>query len=126
MIHAMLDEQDFRAYGSLVKFLPYTYVLMLIGSLALIGFPFLTGFYSKDRILELAYSQYTINGFWIYGVGTLAAGFTAFYSARLLFLTFYSRYNGFSFTLKSIHESAWPMTVVLLPLGLASIFIGLS
>lgn len=124
IIHAMLDEQDFRSYGSLVKFLPYTYVLMLIGSLALIGFPFLTGFYSKDRILELAYSQYSINGFWIYGVGTLAAGFTAFYSARLLYLTFYSRYNGLRTTLPFIHESKWPMSAVLFPLGLASIFIG--
>jgi NADH-ubiquinone oxidoreductase chain 5 len=62
VIHAMSDEQDMRKLGGLIKSLPFTYSLMLIGSLSLMGFPFLTGFYSKDSILELAYSSYTIDG----------------------------------------------------------------
>ena len=88
VIHAMNDEQDMRKMGGLTQILPITYVMILIGSLALMGFPFLTGFYSKDVILELAYANYTINGHFAYWLGTIAAFFTAFYSMRLIYLTF--------------------------------------
>ena len=66
VIHAMLDEQDMRKMGGLLKLLPLTYVVILSGSLALTGFPFLTGFYSKEVVLEIAFSTYSVNSFFIY------------------------------------------------------------
>ena len=62
VIHGIMDEQDMRKYGSLIRSLPFTYTMILIGSMSLMGFPFLTGFYSKDAILELAFASYTIDG----------------------------------------------------------------
>lgn len=88
VIHAMMDEQDIRKMGGLAKLLPLTYVLMLIGSLSLLGFPFLTGFYSKDVILELSFAHYSVSGLFAYWLGTISVFFTAFYSCRLLHLTF--------------------------------------
>ncbi len=88
VIHALADEQDMRKMGGVVKLLPFTYAMMFIGSLALIGFPFLTGFYSKDVILEVAYAKYTVGGNFAYWLGVLSALFTSYYSFRLLFLTF--------------------------------------
>ena len=88
VIHAMMDEQDIRRMGGLAKLLPLTYVLMLTGSLSLLGFPFLTGFYSKDVILELSFAHYTVSGLFAYWLGTVSVFFTAFYSCRLLHLTF--------------------------------------
>ncbi|MAE59581.1 MAG: NADH-quinone oxidoreductase subunit L, partial [Halobacteriovorax sp.] len=80
VIHSLSDEQDMRRMGGLVKLLPLTYTLFLIGTLALTGFPFLTGFYSKDVILEIAYTHYSVSSLFSYWLGTLTAGFTAFYS----------------------------------------------
>jgi len=89
VIHALSDEQDMRKMGGIAKILPFTYAMMVIGSLALIGFPFLTGFYSKDVILEVAYAKYTLSGNFAYWLGSLSALFTSYYSFRLLFLTFF-------------------------------------
>jgi len=88
VIHALSDEQDMRKMGGLLKVLPFTYIMMLIGSLSLMGFPFLTGFYSKDVILELTYSKYTFSGNFAYYLGLISAFFTSFYSFRLLYLAF--------------------------------------
>jgi NADH-ubiquinone oxidoreductase chain 5 len=85
IIHALFDEQDFRKMGGLLRLLPFTYVMVIIGSLSLMGFPFLTGFYSKDFLLELAYSRFGINSKFFYFLGLTAAFFTAFYSIRLIY-----------------------------------------
>ena len=124
VIHAVADEQDMRKLGGLKNILPFSYSIMLIGSLALIGFPFLTGFYSKDTILEIAYAKYTVEGHFCYYLGTLAAFFTAFYSTRLLFLVFLSEPNGNRKSILNAHEGSWRMTLPLFLLSLFSISIG--
>ena len=106
VIHSLSDEQDMRRMGGLIKLLPLTYTLFLIGTLALIGFPFLTGFYSKDVILEIAYTKYDVSSLFSYWLGTLTAGFTAFYSFRLLYLTFLGENNAYKSVMKSVHESS--------------------
>jgi len=124
VIHAVADEQDMRKMGGLKNLLPFSYSIMLIGSLALIGFPFLTGFYSKDTILEIAYAKYTVIGHFCYFLGTFAAFFTAFYSTRLLFLVFLSEPNGNRVSILNAHEGSWRMTLPLFILSLFSISIG--
>jgi len=124
VIHAVADEQDMRKMGGLRNLLPFTYSILLIGSLALMGFPFLTGFYSKDTILEVAYAKYTIWGHFSYYLGTFAAFFTAFYSIRLLFLVFLAEPNGHKVVLINAHEGSWRMTFPLFILSLLSILIG--
>ena len=124
VIHAMADEQDMRKFGALIKSLPFTYSMMLIGSLSLMGFPFLTGFYSKDPILEFAFATYTIDGTFAHWLGTLAAFFTAFYSFRLIYLTFITPSNSSLSIFLNSHESPWKMSLPLFILAFASIFIG--
>lgn len=124
VIHAVSDEQDMRKMGGLKNVLPFTYSIMLIGSLALIGFPFLAGFYSKDAILEVAASTYTVIGQFAYILGLLAAFCTAFYSTRLLFLVFLSNSNGNKKVILNVHEGSIRMTFPLFILSLLSIFIG--
>ena len=124
VIHSLSDEQDMRRMGGLVKLLPLTYTLFLIGTLALTGFPFLTGFYSKDVILEIAYTHYSVSSLFSYWLGTLTAGFTAFYSFRLLYLTFLSENNAYKSVMKNVHESSWVMVLPLMVLVFGSIFVG--
>ncbi|MGZ7118403.1 MAG: NADH-quinone oxidoreductase subunit L [Methanobacterium sp.] len=124
VIHAMSDEQDMRKMGGLKKLLPFTYSAMLIGSLALIGFPFLTGFYSKDIILEISASTYTNIGQFAYILGLLAAFCTAFYSTRLLYLVFLTNPNGNKNTTINAHEGTYKMTSPLVLLAILSITIG--
>nr|YP_009502237.1 NADH dehydrogenase subunit 5 [Porolithon onkodes]ASB29839.1 NADH dehydrogenase subunit 5 [Porolithon onkodes] len=129
VIHAVSDEQDIRKMGSLITFLPVTYSLMLVGSLALAGFPFLTGFYSKDFILELSQVFRYSNFFLSYGafacsLGNISVFFTAFYSFRLIYLTFINNYNGCRIIIEKIHESEFLMILPLVLLTIGSIFIG--
>jgi proton-translocating NADH-quinone oxidoreductase chain L len=107
VIHAVADEQDMRKLGGLKKLLPFSYAIMVIGSLALIGFPFLAGFYSKDIILEVSFAKYTVVGYFSFILGTLAAFCTAFYSIRLLFLVFLAEPNGNKVILQNVHEGSW-------------------
>jgi len=94
VIHAVADNQDFRKYGALRRYLPLTYSVMLIASLSLVAFPFMTGFYSKDFILESAYGQFYFSGTVVYFIATIGAMFTTLYSVKVLYLTFLTNPNG--------------------------------
>lgn len=124
VIHAVADEQDMRRMGGLVRVLPFTYAMFFIGSIALMGFPFLTGFYSKDVILEIAYAKYTLSGHFAHWLGTLAAFFTAFYSMRLLYLTFLAETNAYKKVMEGAHDAPIAMALPLFILSIGSIFIG--
>ncbi|RQM24846.1 hypothetical protein B5M09_006069 [Aphanomyces astaci] len=124
VIHAMGDEQDIRKMGGLRRILPFTYIMFLIGSLALMGFPFLTGFYSKDVILEIAYASFNEIGLFAYWLGTIGACFTAFYSTRLIFFTFLSETNAHKNVILHAHDAPFRMAIPLAILALGSIFIG--
>nr|YP_009734555.1 NADH dehydrogenase subunit 5 [Microzoanthus occultus]QIB71110.1 NADH dehydrogenase subunit 5 [Microzoanthus occultus] len=122
VIHAMSDEQDMRRMGGLIGSTPFTFTMVAIGSLSLMGTPFLTGFYSKDLILELAYDQHYLSlAHWLI---TFAALLTAFYSLRLLYYAFLSSPLGFRDRLSSAHEGSWNLTAPLFFLALGSIFVG--
>lgn len=124
VIHALSDEQDMRKMGGLAQLLPYTYGMILIGSLALTGFPFMTGFYSKDVILELAYAKYTISGNFAYWLGSLSVFFTSYYSFRLVFLGILGPANMYKQNVAPIHDAPFLLGAPLVPLALGSIFIG--
>lgn len=124
VIHAMSDEQDMRKMGGLASILPFTYAMMLIGSLSLVGFPFLTGFYSKDVILELAYAKYTISGNFAFWLGSVSVFFTSYYSFRLLFLTFLGPVHGFKRDIALCHDAPLNMAIPLILLAFGSIFVG--
>jgi NADH-ubiquinone oxidoreductase chain 5 len=94
VIHSVSDNQDFRKYGGLRELLPLTYSVMLIASLSLAAVPFMTGFYSKDFIIESAYGQYYLSSIIVYFVATIGAMFTTLYSAKVLYLTFLTNPNG--------------------------------
>lgn len=124
IIHAVADEQDMRKMGGLKNLVPFTYSMMVIGSLALIGFPFLTGFYSKDVILEVAYGKYTPESHFSYILGSIGAFLTAFYSTRLLYLTFLSSPNGYKSVICCAYDSSYQICLSLAILSIPSMFIG--
>ena len=124
VIHSFADQQDIRKMGGLISFLPFTYTAMLVGSLSLLATPWLTGFYSKDLIIELAYAQYSFSGIYAYILGSITAGLTAFYSFRLISLVFLTVPNGSKTSYLNSHEVNLAVIIPLFILGLFSIFFG--
>ena len=124
VIHAFKDEQNINHMGAVWKKLPYTYALMIIGTLALTGFPFLSGFYSKDAIIEFAYLKGNTAGYYAAGVGIVTAFLTSIYSWRLIFKTFHGEYNNKSIKIEETHESPLVMLVPLIILSIGAIFAG--
>ena len=124
VIHAMSDEQDMRKMGGIWRMIPVTYVLMWVGNLALAGiFPF-SGFFSKDIILESAFASHTGLGMYAFGLGILAAFLTAFYSWRLLFLTFHGKPRADERVMAHVHEAPAVMWVPLVGLAIGAVVIG--
>jgi NADH-ubiquinone oxidoreductase chain 5 len=124
IIHAVNDEQDMRKMGGLKNLVPFTYSVMTIGSLALIGFPFLAGFYSKDLVLELAYGKFSSASHFSYYLGTFGAFLTAFYSTRLVCLTFLVKPNGYKPVIGFAKETFNYIFIALCFLAIPSIFVG--
>jgi NADH-ubiquinone oxidoreductase chain 5 len=124
VIHAVVDNQDLRKYGGLISFLPLTYSVILIASLSLVAFPFMTGFYSKDFILESAYGQYHFSSIDVYVIAVIGAIFTTLYSVKVIYLTFLAAPNGSKNYYKNAHESDIFISLPLVVLAIFSIYFG--
>nr|YP_009582593.1 NADH dehydrogenase subunit 5 [Dactylellina haptotyla]QBL01978.1 NADH dehydrogenase subunit 5 [Dactylellina haptotyla] len=124
VIHAMADNQDFRKYGGLRAILPLTYSVMVIASLSLVAFPYMTGFYSKDLILELSFGQYYFSSTAVYFIATIGAVFTTLYSIKVLYLTFLANPLGPLNSYKNAHEGNIYLSLPLIILAVFSIFFG--
>jgi len=127
VIHAVGDNQDFRKYGGLIKYLPLTYSVILIASLSLVAIPFMTGFYSKDFILESAFGQYSYSSIAVYVIAVIGAVFTTLYSVKVLYLTFLANPNGsynYYDTPHHAHEGDIFLSLPLVILAIFSIFFG--
>ena len=125
VIHSFKDEQNINQMGGVWKKLPYTYSLMIIGTLALTGFPFLSGFYSKEAIIEFAFLRGNTLGVFAAYTGIFIALLTSIYSWRLIFKTFHGNYNNSKVSIESMHESPLVMLLPLLVLAIGSIFAGI-
>lgn len=124
IIHSYMSEsQDMRKYGGLIEYLPYTYTNMLIASLSLMAIPGLTGYYSKDIIIESLYGSYTISGYIIYYLAVASATLTAGYSIRVAYLTFFNTPRGNKYSYSFVHESTH-MAIPMFILAIYSIFLG--
>jgi NADH-ubiquinone oxidoreductase chain 5 len=124
VIHAVADNQDLRKYGGLITFLPLTYTVILIASLSLVAFPFMTGFYSKDFILESAYGQYFFSSINVYFIAVIGAIFTTLYSVKVIYLTFLTNPNGSINYYKNAHEGDIFLSLPLVVLAIFSIYFG--
>ncbi len=124
VIHAMSDEQDMRKMGGIWRKVPITYVCMWLGSLAIAGVPFFAGYWSKDAILEAAYASHTAMGEYGFIMGVAAAFLTAFYSWRLIIMTFHGTPRASHHTMEHVHESTPWMTVPLMILAVGAVFAG--
>ncbi len=123
VIHAFHDEQNIEKMGGVWKKIPLTYALMLIGTLALTGFPLLAGFYSKDAIIESAYFSKSLFAGYAFVIGVTTAFITSIYSWRLIFKTFHGKYNN-TISFEKVHESGPVMLIPLLLLAVGAIFSG--
>lgn len=124
IIHSLNDEQDIRKMGGLIQFLPFTYIVMLIGTIALLGLPWLSGFYSKDLILELAYGKYQFSSTFAFVLGTITACITAFYSIRLINLVYFTVPNANKKAYLNIHSENLTVIIPLTILALFALFLG--
>jgi NADH-ubiquinone oxidoreductase chain 5 len=124
IIHAMNDNQDLRKYGGLKLYLPLSYSIILIASLSLIALPFMSGFYSKDFILESAYGQFFISSIIVYFIAIIGASFTTLYSMKILYLAFITKPNGIFIDYKNVHEGDIFISIPLIILAIFSIFFG--
>ncbi len=124
VIHSFGNEQDITKMGGVWRKMPFTWVLMLIGTLALTGFPFFSGFFSKDAIIEFAYLNGTTLGYFASSAGILTALLTSIYSWRLMFFTFHGSYNNQKLNFEKIHESPVIMLAPLVILAIGAIFSG--
>ena len=126
VIHAVADNQDFRKYGGLISYLPLTYSVILIASLSLVAFPFMTGFYSKDFIIESAFGKYYVSSIIVYYIAIIGAMFTTLYSVKVLYLTFLTNPNGplVNYKTHGAHEGDIFMCIPLIILAIFSIFFG--
>lgn len=124
IIHALENEQDIRRMGGLANILPLCYKMTIIGSLSLMGFPFLSGFYSKDLIMEIAYSSYSTVGIIAFITGNITAFLTSLYSTRLIFLVFLTKPNGHKSRYIKLHEGGFSLTFPLVMLAISSILSG--
>ncbi|MDH3241028.1 MAG: NADH-quinone oxidoreductase subunit L [Alphaproteobacteria bacterium] len=126
VIHAMSDEQDMRKMGGIWRKIPLTYGLMWIGSLALAGVPLFAGYYSKDLIIEAAYAAHSGVGMYAFWMGVIAAALTAFYSWRLLFMTFHGAPRADQHVMDHVHESPLTMTLPMGVLAVGALFSGIA
>ncbi|MGH8512857.1 MAG: NADH-quinone oxidoreductase subunit L, partial [Gammaproteobacteria bacterium] len=124
VIHALHHEQDVRRMGALRKVLPFTWAMMLIGTLSLTGFPFTSGFVSKDAVIEAAYATHSPIGMYGFVLTAVAALLTSFYSWRLMFLTFEGKPREKPEVLEHAHEPPWTMGMPLILLSLGSLLAG--
>ena len=124
VIHAMNNEQDINFMGGIKSKLPYTYTFMIIGTLALTGFPLLSGFYSKDAIIEFAFIKGSYVGYFAAFIGVMTAFLTSIYSWRLIFKTFHGKYNNNQINFDKVHESPPTMLLPLIILTIGAIFAG--
>ena len=125
VIHSFQNEQDIKNMGGVWRKLPFTYLMMIIGTLALTGFPFLSGFYSKDAIIEFAYLEAGSLSNYAAAIGIITAIFTSIYSWRLIFLTFHGSFNNNKLNIKDLHESPLVMLIPLFLLSVGAIFSGI-
>ncbi len=125
VIHSFQNEQDIKNMGGVWRKLPFTYLMMIIGTLALTGFPFLSGFYSKDAIIEFAYLEKGSLSNYAAAIGIVTAIFTSIYSWRLIFLTFHGSFNNNKLDIKNLHESPLVMLIPLVLLSVGALFSGM-